>query len=123
MIDKKLQSKSAITYNDGLIDTNSSVITGKVVTCSSANIGENHTISFVFTDNEGKDISRSAFKIEGSANYDDLFEQISPLLPAPVSKSQDMLTENYYRLLITATEIFNNNVSDWEVVNVSSEEL
>lgn len=113
MTDKKIVSSIPLTYNTGLHGTESSIITGKI-----ANVGLIHgfdmiTIQFAYFNEAGIQINKSAFNIEGADNINDLWMQIEPLLPAPVSKAQDTINEYYTGFRIIASESWRNNVSDW----------
>jgi hypothetical protein len=117
MIDKKLESKLPLTYNVGLHDSNTSIVTGKITAVGLTRNFDMISVQFTYFDDTGAVISKSAWNIEGALNINDLWAQITPLLPPPVSKAQDTLNEYYTGFLLIASESWENNVSDWQLVD------
>lgn len=117
MTDKKLQSVNALTYNDGLHNQKSSIITGKIL---SVGLTRNFTmvsVQFAYFDDQGGEIARSAWTIEGEDAINALWAQVAPLMPPPTTYAQDELLKYYVGFMLVAAETWQTPTSDWVLVD------
>lgn len=117
MINKKIQSVNALAYNVGLRDSNVSVITGKIVNIGLIHNFEMLTVQFAYYNEQGAEISRSAWNIEGATEINALWAQIAPLMPPPTNYAQDELLKYYIGFMLIASESWGVPYSDWVLVD------
>ena len=117
MIDKKIQSVNPLQYNVGLRDNNISVITGKILNVGLVRNFEMLTVQFAYYNDQGAEISRSAWTVEGADQINSLWAQIAPLMPPPTNYAQDELLKYYVGFMLIASESWGVPYLGWALVD------
>ena len=117
MINKKIQSVNPLQFNVGLKSNKSSVITGKILNIGLVQNFNMLTVQFAYFDDQGAEISRSAWTIEGEEQINGLWAQVSPLMPPPTNYAQDELLKYYIGFMLIACETWGIPYSDWVLVD------
>jgi hypothetical protein len=117
MVDKKLVSVNPLTYNVGLRDENTSVVTGKVLNVGLTRNFTMVTVQFAYYDDQGAEIARSAWTIEGETEINALWAQVEPLMPPPTTYAQDTLLKYYVGFMLIAAEAWGVPTTDFVLVD------
>jgi hypothetical protein len=117
MVDKKLRSKIALTYNTGLKDQNSDIVTGKILNVGHTRNFTMITVQFAYFDSLGAEIQRSAWTIEGADEINQLFADITPYLPPLVDEATDTMNKFYTGFMFVAAEGWGTPITDWELID------
>lgn len=117
MVDKKLRSKIALTYNTGLRDQTTAIITGKILNVGYTRNFTMITVQFMYTDSNGAEVARSAWTIEGADEINQLFADISPYLPPLVDEATDTMNKFYTGFMFVAAEGWATPITDWEIID------
>ena len=117
MIDKKIQSKIALSYNVGMHSQASEIVSGKILNVGYTRNFTMITVQFAYYNVAGDEIQRSGWTIEGEAEINHLFADIEPYLPPPVNEATDTMNKFYTGFMFVAAESWGTPVTDWEIVD------
>lgn len=116
MIDKKLRSKTGLTFNDGLLTQKTSIITGKITAVAYPKF-DHIAVRYTYSDADGNAVKSDVWEIIGADVINQMFSDIAPLLPPQVSETQDMIEKFYVGFMHVAATTWNNDLGDWEIVD------
>lgn len=116
MTDRKIRSKQAITFNDGLLTQKTSIIEGKITAVAYPKF-DHIAVRYQYTDADGVIVRSDVWEIVGADNINQMFSDIESLLPPHTTEVQDMIEKFYIGFMNVAAATWMNDFGDWDLVD------
>lgn len=110
-----VKSKIDLTYNTGVNSTETGILTGVIASASWYDDFTKVGVNYVYFSADGKEVSRSAFIIEGE-NINLLFEAIKDKIPTDLTEVETERYKFYLGFVIEMANTFGVDQSDIEIV-------